>query len=103
MQQQQLLLLRSRFSHVRLCAIPQAAAHQAPPSLGFSRQEPRQHIKKLRPHLPTKVHMVKAMDVRWRRKRQPTPVFLPRESCEQRSLVGCRLWDRTESDMTEAT
>ena len=28
-----------RFSRVRLCATPQTAAHQAPPSLGFSRQE----------------------------------------------------------------
>ena len=34
-----LLLLLSRFSRVRLCAIPWTAAHQAPPSLGFSRQE----------------------------------------------------------------
>ena len=34
-----LRLLLSRFSHVRLCATPQTAAHQAPPSLGFSRQE----------------------------------------------------------------
>ena len=34
-----LLLLLSRFSHVRLCATPYTAAHQAPPSLGFSRQE----------------------------------------------------------------
>ena len=34
-----LLLLLSRFSRVRLCAIPETAAHQAPPSLGFSRQE----------------------------------------------------------------
>ena len=33
------LLLLSRFSRVRLCATPQTAAHQAPPSLGFSRQE----------------------------------------------------------------
>ena len=33
------LLLLSRFSHVRLCATPWTAAHQAPPSLGFSRQE----------------------------------------------------------------
>ena len=39
----------------------------------------------------------------WRRKWQPTPVFLPGESQEQRSLVGCRLWGRTESDTTEAT
>ena len=34
-----LLLLLSRFSCVRLCVTPQTAAHQAPPSLGFSRQE----------------------------------------------------------------
>ena len=33
------LLLLSHFSRVRLCATPQTAAHQAPPSLGFSRQE----------------------------------------------------------------
>ena len=38
-----------------------------------------------------------------RRKWQPTPVFLPEESQGQRSLVGWRLWGRTESDMTEAT
>ena len=36
-------------------------------------------------------------------KRQPTPVFLPGESQGQGSLVGCRLWGRTESDMPEAT
>ena len=34
-----LLLLLSHFSHVRLCVTPETAAHQAPPSLGFSRQE----------------------------------------------------------------
>ena len=34
-----LLLLLSRFSRARLCATPETAAHQAPPSLGFSRQE----------------------------------------------------------------
>ena len=39
----------------------------------------------------------------WRRKRQLTPVFLPGESQGRRSLVGCRLWGRTESDTTEAT
>ena len=33
------MLLLHRFSHVRLCATPQTAAHQAPQSLGFSRQE----------------------------------------------------------------
>ena len=34
-----LLLLLSRFSHVRLCVTPLTAAHQAPLTLGFSRQE----------------------------------------------------------------
>ena len=34
-----LLLLLRRVSPVQLCATPQMAAHQAPPSLGFSRQE----------------------------------------------------------------
>ena len=34
--------------------------------------------------------------VKW----QPTPVFLPGESQGLRSLVGCRLWGRTESDTT---
>ena len=38
----------------------------------------------------------------WRRKWQPTPAFLPGESQGQWSLVGCRLWGRTESDTTEA-
>ena len=41
--------------------------------------------------------------VHWRRKWQPTPVFLPGESQGRRGLVGCRLWGRTESDTTEAT
>ena len=38
-----------------------------------------------------------------RRRWQPTPVFLPGESQGWESLVGCGLWGRTESDMTEAT
>ena len=39
----------------------------------------------------------------WRRKWQPTPVFLPGESHGRRSLVGCSPWGCTESDTTEAT
>ena len=39
----------------------------------------------------------------WRRKWQPTPVFLPGESQGQGSLVGCHLWGHTESYTTEAT
>ena len=37
----------------------------------------------------------------WRRKWQPTPVFLPGESHGQRSLVGYSPWGRKESDMAE--
>ena len=39
----------------------------------------------------------------WRRKWQPTPVFLPGESWGLGSLVGYRLWGCTESDTTEVT
>jgi len=39
----------------------------------------------------------------WRRKWQPTPVFLPGESHGQRSLVGCGPWDHKELGMTEMT
>jgi len=37
----------------------------------------------------------------WRRKWQPTPVFLPGKSHEQRSLVGYIPWGRRESNTTE--
>ena len=39
------------------------------------------------------------MGLKW----QDTPIFLPKESCGQRSLAGCCPWSRTESDTTEAT
>ena len=37
----------------------------------------------------------------WRRKWQPTPMFLPGEFLGRGSLVGCRLWGHTESDTTQ--
>ena len=37
----------------------------------------------------------------WRRKWQPTLVFLPGKSHEQRSLAGYNSWDRRESDTTQ--
>ena len=39
----------------------------------------------------------------WRRQWHPTPVLLPGKSHGWRSLVGCHLWGRTESDTTEVT
>ena len=41
--------------------------------------------------------------IRRRRTWQPTPVFLPRESCGRRSLVGCCLPGHVQSDTTEVT
>ena len=39
----------------------------------------------------------------WRKEWLPSPVFLPGESQEQRSLLGCHLWGCTESDKTDVT
>ena len=47
--------------------------------------------------------IVRDLGMDMRRKWQPTPVFLPGESQGRQSLVGCRLWGRTELDTTEAT
>ena len=41
------------------------------------------------------------ISIPWRRKWQPTPVFLPGESHGQRSLVGYSPWGRKESETTE--
>ena len=62
-----LLLLLSRFSRVRLCATPQTAAHQAPPSLGFSRQE---HWSGL--PFPSPVHESEKGKWKWSRVLCPT-------------------------------
>ena len=50
-----------------------------------------------------RLHFHFSLFTHWRRKWQPTPVFLPGESQGWGSLVGCRLWGRTESDTTEVT
>ena len=42
-------------------------------------------------------------EIPWRRKRKPTPVFLPGQSQGQRSLAGYSPWDHKESDMTKRT
>ena len=111
-----LLPLLSRFSRVRLLATPWTAAYQAPPSMGFSRQEYWSGVPLPSPHLPLVIAIIhnninfQYLEVKinsaiphWRRKRQPTPVFLPGESQGWGSLMGCHLWGRTESDTTEAT
>ena len=87
-----LLLLLSRFSHVWLCATPQMAAHQAPPSLGFSRQE---HWSGL--PFPSPMHEIEkwkwshsvvsdSLRPRWL---QPTRLLCPRDSPGKSTGVGC--------------
>ena len=58
-------------------------------------------VAKSRARLSTSLSLFTFMH--WRRKWQPTPVFLPGESQGQRSLVSYRLLGRTESDTTEVT
>ena len=43
------------------------------------------------------------LEIKWRRKWQPTPVSLSGESCGQRSLVGSCPWGLRELDRTEVT
>ena len=142
------------FSHVLLFATLWTVAHQAPLSMGFSRQEhwnglpcplpgnlPDPGIEPRSPALeadslpskppgkPIYIYILFQIlfpcrllqntehnslyivgpcwlsilcTVPWRRKWQPTPVFLPGESHGRRSLVGCSPL-LTESDTTEAT
>ena len=56
-------------------------------------------LQRVRHYWPTSLSLFTFMH--WRRKWQPTPVFLPGESQGQRSLVGFHLWGCTESDTTE--
>ena len=64
-----------------------------------------QSVKKLPALQETRVRSLDREDPleKWRRKWQPTPVFLPGESHGQRSLVGYSPWHCKELDMTEAT
>ena len=90
---QELLLLLSHFSRVRLCATPKTAAHQAPPSLGFSRQE-------LWSGLPFSSPMDESEKWKWSRSvmsdsvrphgLQPTRLLRPWDFPGKSPGVGCR-------------
>ena len=85
----------SHFSCVRLCATPQTAAHQAPPSLGFSRQEHWSGVP-----LPSPMHESE----KWKRSRsvvsdsprphglQPTRLLCPWDFPGKSTGVGCH-WE----------
>ena len=86
------LLLLSHFSHVRLCATPWTAAHQAPPSLGFSRKEHRSGLP-----FPSRGH--KSEKWKWSRSvvsdsyrphgLQPTRLLHPWDFPGKSTGVGC--------------
>ena len=87
-----MLLLLSRISHVRLCATPYTVAYQAPPSLGFSRQEYWSGLP-----LPSPMHE----NEKWKWSRsvvsdslrphglQPTRLFHPWDFPGKSTGVGC--------------
>ena len=60
-------------------------------------------LKSLLQHHSSKASILLCSGFFWRRKWQPTPVFLPGESQGWGNLVGCHLWGCTQSDTTEAT
>ena len=63
------------------------------------------HSPRSRKELDTteQLHFTHFILYHWRRKWQPTPVFLPGESHGQRSLAGHGPWGHRESDMTEGS
>ena len=72
----------------------------------FKRTARREKIAFLSDHckeIEENNRMGKTRDLFWRRKWQPTSVFLPGESQGSRCLEGCYLWGCTELHMTEAT
>ena len=87
-----LLLLLSHFSHVQLCVTPQMAAHQAPPSLGFSRQEHWSWLP-----FPSPMHESErwkwsrsfVSNSSWPHGLQPTRLLHPCDSPGKSTGVGC--------------
>jgi len=114
-------------SHIRPLATPWTVAYQAPPSMGFSRQEHWSGVPLPSPiyicmhkyihtyirqtFMYTWLKIPPAMQetwvwslgwvIPWRREWQPTPVLLPGKFHGQRSLAGYSAWGCKQSDMTE--
>ena len=87
-----LLLLLSRFSRVRLCATPWTAAHQASPSMGFSRQEHWSGLSFPSPmHESGKWKWSRSVvsDSQWPHGLQPTRLLHPWDFLGNSTRVGC--------------
>ena len=88
-----MLLLLSRFSRVQLCVTLQTAAHQAPPSLGFSRQEHWSGLPFPSPCMKVKSESESrsvVSDPQRPHGLQPTRLLLPWDSPSKNTGVGCR-------------
>ena len=83
-----LLMLLGRISHVRLYATPETAAHQAPPSLGFSRQENWSGLPFPSPMHACYVASVVSDSVQ-PYAQQPTRLLCPQDSLGKNTGVGC--------------
>ena len=101
-------------SRVRLFLTPWTAVYQAPPSMGFSRQEYWSGVPSPSPLYPATLlnslissskflilSLGFSMYSIWRRQWQSTPVLLPGKSHGWRSLGDYSPWGHEESDMTE--
>ena len=91
------LLLLSCFSRVRLCATPETASHQDPPSLGFSRQEHWSGVPFPSPrHVSEKWKWSCSVvsDSSWPHGPQPTRLFRPWDFPGKSTGMGCHclLW-----------
>ena len=90
-----LLLLLSRFSHVRLCATPQTTAHQAPLSLGFSRQEHWNGLPLPSPMHESESEVSVVSDSSRPHGLQPTRLLCPWEFPGKSTGVGCHYFSIT--------
>ena len=86
-----LLLLLGHFSRVRLCATPEMAAHQAPPSLGFSRQEHWSGLPFPSPMHESESEVTQSCPTLRPHGLQPTRLLRPWDFPGKSTGVGCQL------------
>ena len=84
-----MLLLLSHFSRVRHCATPQTAAYQAPPSLGFSRQEHWSGLPFPSPMHESEMVVVKSLS----RVRLCDPVDCSLPGSSVHGILQARIWE----------
>ena len=84
-----MLLLLSCFSHVRLCATPWTAAHQAPLSTGFSRQEYRSGLPFPSPMHESEKWKWSRSDPQWPHELQPSRLLHPWDFPGKSTGAGC--------------